>query len=410
MLSTKEVPYARETRTALARVRALRRHDKKTACRTARSLSSTAEGTQGKTRHARTKAEGQALRFRRSPRLASGLDRFLSNSDNFRLRRSLPGELVPDQPLADDTGDRGAEAISVSHGSAVFVPPVAIPKRLLIDVPEQVERVHTHIGTVQAVLQQEPEILHSVGIDVSANVLLGAIDDPVDVVFIKSPLGDDFVSEDFSAGRDVSADAAAKSFFVPVLDNPNMNLPSALKHSHRNRLASNATALDPFFALVLEHVTRVATDEGFVNVCFAAKQPVIRLKTKADALQHEPGGLLGYPQNTGNLVGANTVLAARKKPDRGKPLTKTERRIFKDSPDLDGELPLGMLDRALPYLPVSDVTRILATAGRAYYNTIWPAPRNQVSQAIIGIGEVDDCPFESGWLGCHASRITEKQG
>jgi hypothetical protein len=55
---------------------------------------------------------------------------------------------------------------------------------LLIDVPEQVERFDAHLGAVRASLQQAPEILHSIGVDVAVNILHQMVHD---VVFVFRP-------------------------------------------------------------------------------------------------------------------------------------------------------------------------------------------------------------------------------
>ena len=51
------------------------------------------------------------------------------------------------------------EAVRIVH----FVP-VVEPKSLFIDVPEQVERFHANVGTVQSALQQTPKVLAAVSV------------------------------------------------------------------------------------------------------------------------------------------------------------------------------------------------------------------------------------------------------
>ena len=49
----------------------------------------------------------------------------------------------------------------------VHVFPVVVAETLLIQIPEQVEGLHGNVGSVQAALEQRPEILQAVGVDIA---------------------------------------------------------------------------------------------------------------------------------------------------------------------------------------------------------------------------------------------------
>ena len=58
----------------------------------------------------------------------------------------------------------------------------------------------------------------------------------------------------------------------------------------------------------------------------------------ADAMQHEPRGLLRHADCAVNFVGTNAVFAVGNHPHSGEPLVQADRDILEDRADLDGEL------------------------------------------------------------------------
>jgi hypothetical protein len=74
-------------------------------------------------------------------------------------------QLVKRQPLADDHGNRQAEALPVIHALAVVE-----PKGLLIDVAEQVKRLDRNIGATERPLEQAPEILKPLGMNFAVHI------------------------------------------------------------------------------------------------------------------------------------------------------------------------------------------------------------------------------------------------
>jgi hypothetical protein len=149
------------------------------------------------------------------------------------------------------------------------------------------------------------------------------------------------------------------------------------------------------------HESGSAADESFVNFDFAAlpahlhKRIILHCQT--DAMKHEPCRLLSDAEIAGDFVGTDSILAIGDHPNGDKPLIQRDRGIFKDSPDLDAELPMVMDALALPLVLVGEEHYVFAPASRAL-DTIGPAHVNHVSKAIAGFGEVDDGLLECFWL------------
>ena len=54
-----------------------------------------------------------------------------------------------------------------------------IPEHLFIKIPEQVERFHAHVGSLDSTLEQTPEVFESVGVNLSIHVRLSMVNDLV---------------------------------------------------------------------------------------------------------------------------------------------------------------------------------------------------------------------------------------
>lgn len=53
---------------------------------------------------------------------------------------------------------------------------------LFVQIPEQVEWLHAHVGATDGPLEQRPEVFHPVRVDLALGVALGVIDDVVRVI------------------------------------------------------------------------------------------------------------------------------------------------------------------------------------------------------------------------------------
>src|SRR5208283_2066683 len=169
--------------------------------------------------------------------------------------------------------------------------------------------------------------------------------------------------------------------------------------------ASPGNAALPF---VNVHVPRLAADKGFVYLDFACQlSAILALKQKPDSVHHEPCSLLGDTKSAVNLPRANAVLAVSDQPHCGKPLIETERRILEDGSHLHRELPPFMPIAALPAPLVFEESDSGAPTDRTY-NAVRPAFRHNVTQAIVGVCEVNDCFLEGLDFGFHDVLIIEQ--
>lgn len=154
-------------------------------------------------------------------------------------------------------------------------------------------------------------------------------------------------------------------------------------------------------AHLLVHIARQATDESFVyfdNLAASAKfHEGAALHGKPDTVHHEPCGFLSDTDSASHFIGTDTVFAIGNHPNGSKPLVQRDRRILKDSPDLDTELLAWMLRLALPHASGRDESNILTPASGAL-DAIGPAPRHYEVQAVLRIGEIGDGLLKCLWL------------
>src|SRR6266704_1608872 len=225
--------------------------------------------------------------------------------------------------------------------------PVVIPEYLFIDIAEQVKRFDADIGSLQSTLEQRPEVLHSVCVDLPIDILLGMIDDLVGV----SLIGQERIGVDFAAGFYISADMSLKVVLSTGRNYVSTNLAAALQNADHGNLILGSSLSDAPMVLVAVHESGRATDEGFIYLNLttlpANFQKRAVLHCKPDAVKHEPCRLLSDAEIAGDFVGANPVLAVGNHPHCDKPFVQRDRRILKDSPDLRSELPMMMYALAL---------------------------------------------------------------
>jgi hypothetical protein len=117
-------------------------------------------------------------------------------------------------------------------------------------------------------------------------------------------------------------------------------------------------------------------------------------------MEHKPSGLLGDFQIAGYLIAAYPVFAISQHPDSSKPFIKTDGRVLKDSPYLDGELPAGMVAGTLPSVPLGIEANVVGAAYRANH-PIGPSFGGQVLDTIINIRKVQDCFLQAFWFFFH---------
>src|SRR5207302_358805 len=121
------------------------------------------------------------------------------------------------------------------------------------------------------------------------------------------------------------------------------------------------------------------SDVSFIRFNFAAKlatkEPV--LHCKANAMQHEPGGLLRYANRSVKFVRTDSVLGIGDQPKSSKPFVESDRTIFQDCADLYRKLFLGCAMTALPNLSRRNKRHVFGLAAWTFNNASRPAERHE---------------------------------
>jgi hypothetical protein len=103
------------------------------------------------------------------------------------------GQFSVCQPASDDLLHDTHEALRVRHF------PIVVTICLFIDIAEQVEWLDADVRAVQSALQETPEILHRVCVNVIINVFDSVINDRVLKVAFQAVVGLQFISKDRAA-------------------------------------------------------------------------------------------------------------------------------------------------------------------------------------------------------------------
>lgn len=143
------------------------------------------------------------------PRRSCGMARLVRSTfqhvgtDERLIRESLPY----------DGRCRVRESLRVRHFAIVE------SEALLVKVTEQMKRFHRYIRALDGPLQQRPEVLAAVRVNVAVNVLLGVVDDVVNVVRREALIREVIVRVDGRTSFDVLTDKRLKVMLLAALRN-----------------------------------------------------------------------------------------------------------------------------------------------------------------------------------------------
>src|SRR6202521_185912 len=328
-----EYDQINETRTRPVRVQRLQGptqpHHGRASFRDRQARSRLSKASRTQSEQARTKAETKARRWPRPCRLAG-----------FRFQLlPAPDQCVVSKALADDSRKQQLEAVVIVHVLAVVK-----PERLFVNVAEQVVRLHGHVGSVDSALQQTPEVLKPVSVDVFADVLNRMIHNLMGVFFAKAVIGLQRVAVECGLRFDVLADQRLQLSLAATVNHLGADLPAAFQNRRNNRFTfRSASALDLTRLRFGVHVSRLAADESFVyfNASLAAAQlaasPFI-LHGKPNPMEHEPCGLLSAVRIPHDLVATDTVFGVGNHPSSSQPLNDRDRGIPENRFGLYGKL------------------------------------------------------------------------
>src|SRR5271155_3587712 len=229
------------------------------------------------------------------------------------------------------------------------------------------EWLDANVGSLQLALEQAPEVFHTVGVNLSINVLFGVVDNLVlESLLLESHVGHERIGIDRAASFDVSANIGLQKMFLAIADDSSANLTTAFKNALNSSLVFGTSIGNPALAFVSVHVSGKAANESFVNFNLgpgtAKLHKRANLHREPDAVEHEPSGLLSDAKSAANLIGTDTVFTIRNHPNSDKPLVQANWRILKDSPYLDGKLAVMVDSLALPFVLILKKHHVLAPA------------------------------------------------
>lgn len=236
----------------------------------------------------------------------------------------LAGDLIPSEALADQLRSSHFEAVEIVH---IFAEVVAVG--LLVQVTEQMERFDTHVGSADAALQERPEVLKGIGVDVSIDVLNGMVYDLMGVIGCQSFVGHQSVRVECRARFNMLSDLRLKRFLLAVRNDDSADLPAALHDPEHRSLILAASAGDAAFPFGNVHIPRLAANESLVGLDMAAgffNGAIVQ--RHANAVIQEPCRFLSDTDVLGYLAGTNSVLAIDNEPQRHKPFVDADGRVF----------------------------------------------------------------------------------
>jgi len=122
----------------------------------------------------------------------------------------LAGKFLVGDPTSHNLFHDGGKTLRVSGL------PVVIAESLFVKVAKQVERFNANVGAVQAPLQETPEVLHGVRVDVPVHILDGVVNHGVLVAITQAIVGKQFIAEDCGTRLYAITNRALQFFFLRV--------------------------------------------------------------------------------------------------------------------------------------------------------------------------------------------------
>src|ERR1022692_4868641 len=115
------------------------------------------------------------------------------------------------------------------------------------------KRFNAHIGATNAALQETPEVLQSVCVNTSVNVLDSVIYNLVRIISGQTIVGTERIGVESRASFDVLANFGLQSVFLPVRYDRGANLPAAFQNSHDSGFVLRASTSDAAFTFAHVH-------------------------------------------------------------------------------------------------------------------------------------------------------------
>src|SRR5271166_5902865 len=270
------------------------------------------------------------------------------------------------------------------------------------------EWLDRYVSPAQVALEQAPEILQSVRVDLPVHVSLGMVDKLMHKTIVQQVVSNGVVGIDLRAVPHVLQDFVLQSLTLHVGNDLAANLPQiAVKDTLHSSLAEVqiselilAANVPQFQFAALVHVDSLSTNKGFVSFNCSARTTEFEHRFVfhgfTNPVQHEPCRLLTDAESLPQLVAADSVLAVADHPKRSHPLVKADGRIFHHRVDLDRELLFALITK--PDAPSLD-KRVLGLAATWTGDiATGPAQPYRILESTVRIREVNNRFLECFWV------------
>ena len=276
----------------------------------------------------------------------------------------------------------------------VFLSAVVVPKHLLVQIAEQVERFNVDVCSLESALEKAPEILQSVCVNLPVNVGLSMVYDLVlESLVPESLIGHERIGIDRAPRLNVSANLGLQVMLPASGNDIGADLAPTFQNAHDSSFTLDAPVSNFLAALVGVHESGCATDESLVYFYFfaAPAEPYsfLLMQSETDAVHHKPSGLLRNAESAGNFIGTDSILGIHNQPNGNHPFVHAERGILKDGSHLDSELLFASL--AEPKSARRDKRVLSRIAAWARYLAIWPAQLYRVVERALRVREESNC-------------------
>lgn len=244
----------------------------------------------------------------------------------------LGSQNAPSQTLAHGSIQHATKATSIVGGSLI------VSEGLLIDIAIQVERGDGNVSAFEGPLEQGPEILNPVRMDLASHVGGQVVNKLVQVGQANHVVGRSGIGVDVGTRFNMLADVIDQSEIVGSLNHGSPNFPATFQQTLNDGLADWPASDDGLFPFVFVHVGSFTTDERLIDFNSTAQlSERAGFHGEPNAVQHEPRRFLSDLQGSGKLAAADPVLSVGNAPDRDKPLVEPQRGILEnrvnDSPN-----------------------------------------------------------------------------
>lgn len=200
---------------------------------------------------------------------------------------------------------------------------MAVPEGVFIQVGLQMLLTDGMVDTGNPALDQAPEALNRVGVDISPDVDLRVVEDTPVLIAALTKLGElaAFVCVDEGAWHDVSSNQASINLGANRVDVGGLDSPFALDCSENSGLVVDVAS---------PHPASPSPDVCVINFDRPAELSIVLIEQGANPIEHAPCRLVGDADLTLQLLSRDTAAGRGHEKDRVKPNAKGCPRVLKD--------------------------------------------------------------------------------